>query len=307
MPTTHSRLSPLHPKVIEAIFLKREQGEMIMSQFLPDRSVGGIEFTYRYYGGVGGMSPIVDDGAATPLASVGYEEKVAKCLEIREGDIITERALKFINVLRDVVRDTVEFITERMMLRKEYMGFTALLGDYTADGQPAPIVIVGGKEWNTTSEEILFNLADAITAIKNAGHIKADSLVIGSQEENSIAKADSLIQWNLAGQFGQQQIADFAVGKLKSLDIYVTDAVKSDKENAPVGHGEALEPFLAGNALVFKRGMNLGFTAVAEPFTSRQFPIEDRRGIQLQMWQTIVPVITRPTHLVQLTNLFATP
>lgn len=301
---TYSGLSPLHPKVIEAIFLKKEQGELIITQFLPERSVGNIEFTYRYYGGVGGMSPIVQENAPTPLASVAYEEKVKKCQEIREGDIISERSLKFTAGIRDIVRDTVEFVTERMMLRKEYMGFQTLLTDYTADGQPTAIS-ASSREWNGASETILADLADAITGIKNAGHVKADSLLVGSQEENSIAKADSLVQWNLAGQFGQQQIADFAIGRLKSLDIYVTDAVYSDKEDMPEGHGEVLTPFLAGTALCFKRGMNLGFIAVAEPFASRQFPVEDRRGQELQMWQTIQPVVTRPTHLIQLTNLAA--
>jgi hypothetical protein len=301
MVTYAGNLGPLHPKVIESIFLIKEQGELIITQFLPERTVSHIEFTYRYYGAKGGMSPIVSENSATPLASVGYEEKVAKCKEIREGDIISERALKFMAGIRDVVKDTVEYITQRMMLRKEYMGFQAMLVDYTADGQPTPITPT--NTWDSANETILADLADAITGIKNAGHLQADSLLIGSQEENSIAKADTLVQWNLAGQFGQQQIADFAVGRLKGLDIYVTDAVYSNQEDKPEGHGETLTPLLAGKALCFKRGMDLGFIAVAEPFTSRQFPVEDRRGIQLQMWQTIQPVVTRPTHLIELNTL----
>ena len=39
MVTWQGNLSPLHPKVILSIFLKKEQGEMVATQFLPERPV----------------------------------------------------------------------------------------------------------------------------------------------------------------------------------------------------------------------------------------------------------------------------
>ena len=277
---------------------------MVATQFLPERPVPQMEFTYRYYGAVGGMSPFVAENSPTPLASVGYEEKVAKCKEVREGDMISERALKFTAGLRDVVKDTVEFITERMMLRKESWVFDKLLADMTADGQPASVNAAAKWDAGSGAELILGDMADAITRIKNAGHIKADTMLIGSDGENAIAKADTLVTWNLAGQFGQQQIAEFAVGKLKSLDIYVTDAVVTEDADQPLeNENVSLIPLIADKALVFKRGADLGFIGVAESFQSRQFPVEDRRGIELQMWQSYIPVITRPTHITQITDL----
>lgn len=293
-------LSPLHPKVISSIFVKKEQGQFLITQnILPEQQVEGIEFTHRIYGDVGGAAPIVADGVPTPLASVGYVERVEKCLEIREGDVITDRSLKFLAGVRDIIKDTVEFITERIDMRKEMMGFDMLLADWTAYGQHAALPITAGNEWDTANENILGDLMDANTAIKQSSHNIADTLLIGTNDENSMGKAPSLTTWNQAGTFGQQNLTQFAVGKIKQLDVFTSDVVYRSNQEDP---DSALVEFLSDKCLVLQRGNRMGITAVAEAFESEMFPVKERRGQMLHMWQTVKPVPIRPTRFVQITN-----
>jgi len=285
----------LHPKTLLGIALKREQGQMIMNQILPERTVPHKEFTYHEYGDIGGLAHEVNEGDPTPLRSIPYKEITVRCVELREGALITEQSQKWLN--RDVIRDEMEDLTDVIALKQEAMCFETILDETSYDSTQV-ITLDASGTWGDAANRPQDSMADAKAVVMNTGHVKPDTMIISSTDEPLLYKSIPLTQWSFAGPFSQQPIIEGSIGRVMGLDIFVSDAFKITGQT-----DSTLEPMLDNTAIILKRGNNLGFTGVAEPFTVRRFPVPDRRALQVQVFKTIRPVITRRTHIALLKNI----
>jgi len=301
MSLTWKATTALHPRVILAIAIKRAIGALISTNFLPERPVSNKVFEYREYGQtdreVGTLAPEVEEDGTTPLDKMGYEVRVKRCKEIRLGTMISEQAQKFL--FRDVIKDHVTYITDRIALKQESMAFDELFETTSATGLLKGSATLT-NQWTSANQTILNDLASAKKWFRDHSHTTATDLIVGSDGEEALLKAVDLKQWSYAGPFSQTPIIEGTIGRLRGYDIWVTDAVKLvDNDDASQG----LMPIVQGRALLTRRGPDLGFTAVAEPFTSRRIPIPNRRGVMLQMFKTWLPVVVRPRRIYILNNL----
>lgn len=279
----------LHPKVMLGLALKREQGARITDQILPERSVPNIEFVYREFGDVGGLAHEVAEGAPTPLRGLNYHEVVTKCVELREGTLVTEQSQKWLD--RDIIKDAVNDLTDVISMKQESMAFEALL-DTTKLDTTQVITLNANTYWADVANRPQDSISNAKAIIRKVGHVVPNTLIINSDDEGLLEKSLPMNVWAQAGPYSQQFLAKGSIGKIAGLDIFSTDAVRWTSED-----DDTLVPLLENQAIILKRGSELGFTAVAEPFTMRRFPIPDRRALEIQAFKTIRPVITRRTHL----------
>ncbi|MHA1368142.1 MAG: hypothetical protein ACTSRA_00315 [Promethearchaeota archaeon] len=301
MSVTHLANTALHPRVILAIAVKRAQGAMISTDFLPERPVNNKVFEYREYGQtdreIGTLAPEVNEGDTTPLDKLGYEMRVKRAKEIRLGTLITEQAQKFL--FRDVVKDHVTYITDRIALKQESMAFDELFEVSSVTGALKTTKDLT-TSWDETDAEILNDLADAKKRFRDIAHVIPDSLVVGSDGENALLKSVEMKLWRYSGPFTQTPIIEGTIGRLRGLDVWVTDAVKLKDNTDPTA---GLIPIVQDRVLVTRRGPDLGFTAIAEPFNSRRIPKPGRRSIMLQMFKTFLPVIIRPRRIYIINNI----
>jgi hypothetical protein len=285
----------LHPKTLLGIALKREQGEMIMDKILPERSVPNKEFVYREYGDIGGLAHEVGEGAPTPLRGINYKEVLTRCVELREGTLVTEQSQQWLD--RDIVKDAVEDLTDVISLKQESMAFETLLDETKYDSTQV-LTLNASETWGDPANRPQDALSKAKAAIRKIGHIKPDTLIINSDDEGLLERSLPLNVWSNIGPYSQQLIEKGAIiGKIAGLDIFSTDAVRWTSAD-----DDTLLPMLSNSAIVLKRGSDLGFTAIAEPFTVRRFPVPDRRALEIQTFKTIRPVITRRTHVCIIKN-----
>jgi len=286
---TYAGHPALHPKVLLGIALKREQGLMIMNNILPERTVPNKEFVYREYGDIGGLAREVAEGDPTPLRGITYKEIVTRCVELREGTLVTEQSQKWLD--RDIIRDAVEDLTDVIAMKQESMAFETLLDESKYDTEQI-IELDADSTWSDNSNRPQDSISRAKAVIRKFGHVRPDTLIINSDDEGLLERSLTMNEWNQAGPYSQQWLADGAIGRIAGLDIFSTDALRwTDEED------DSLVPLLENTAIVLKRGPALGFTAVAEPFTMRRFPVPDRRALEIQAFKTIRPVVTRRTHV----------
>jgi hypothetical protein len=301
MSVTYKGNTALHPRVILAIAVKRAQGALLVTEFIPERPVSNRVFEYREYAQtdreIGSLAPEVEENSTTPLDKLGYEVRVKRCKEVRLGTMLSEQSQKFL--FRDVVKDHVTYTTDRIALKQESDGWAEMFEQASVTG----LLKRSGTpttKWDDTTPKILDDLADVKKDLRDQAHVIPDSLVVGSDGENMLLKSIETKQWQYSGPFTQTPIIEGSIGRIRGLDIWVTDAVKL-KDNDDETQG--LIPIVQDRALVTRRGPDLGFTAIAEPFTSRRIPIPNRRGIMLQMFKTYLPVIIRPRRVYILTNI----
>ena len=216
--------------------------------------------------------------------------------------------------------DAGQQISEDIMLNKEKKGLDALLGldtkynDIASNGMPTPI---SGQDWALPSSDIFKDLTDARRDVLKTAHKFPDTLLIGPDDEANIQNHPDFRQWQLAGPYGQQNLATASIGKIKNLDVFVLSAVSDVDPNYPhtgspndqmpvVGTARGnVQPLLTNKAIVCKRGRDLGFMGIAEPFQS--IPLGNdggyysRRRMQSIMgWLAGGPAIERPNHLIHI-------
>jgi len=303
MSVTYKANTALHPKVILAIAVKRAQGQMIGTKFLPERPVSHPVFEYREFGQqdreIGAMSPYVEEGETTPLDQTSYEVKTGRCKEVREGTLLTEQSQKFL--FRDTLRDHVVRISDKIAVRQENTIFTELTN--TSLSGINTRLIAGGSEWDLANGAPLNDMADSKKQIRDSGHVLPDTLIIGTDGENVLLKHTRLLYWTNAGPINQRIMREGAIGHVRGYDIFVSDVVKLLDNKNP---NSKLIPILQDKAIVLKRGRDLGFTAVAEPFTARRIPIPDRRAIMIQLFKTFTAKIIRPRWIEIIQNIHST-
>lgn len=315
-----ARFAPLVRKVVSGVFRKYEQGTFFMSQILPDQPVAGYHWTYHLYGNIGNLSEDVGPGAEPTISQFAYDEKDARAYEWRKEVPIADRDVMAIRDVRNVWADAAQQISEDILLNKEKKALDALLGldttynDIASFGMPTPI---SGSDWSSPSSDIFKDLTNARKEILKTAHKMPDTIIIGADDQANIENHPDFRQWQLAGPYGQSNLAEGSIGRIKGMDVFVMTAVADVEPNYPhvgdpndqrpqVGTTAGyVAPLLTGKAIICKRGRELGFMGVAEPFQSVSLGNDggyySRRRMQsIMAWHAAGPAIERPNHLIHI-------
>lgn len=313
----------LAPKKLTGIAIKKTQGSMMATQFLPERSwpeFSGYYKTYNDYS-FAQQAPEVGEGSPDSLLNTAYEETSFTMSEYRIGGEITERAINFllakdstqaVSAGRALVSDEVEFLTDTLTLREETKIISAL-----KDNVQSGFTVTANGDWSNSGATPINNLRRAIRTIRINWHTEPDTLLINPvTEENLLNHAQVTGIYTNSGNTALLADNTLATGQSRSvprltgLDVFVHDGVTTAATAAGLAKG-ATETLIVGStattgsnwALVFKRGNTTGVTYVAEPLTIRRWEKPEYRSVHIQMFKTFVPVIFRPKQIALIENI----
>jgi len=308
----------LHPKKLTGIAIKKTQGVLFATNFLPERSFPEWSGYYKKYGnvGFGQVAPEASEGGRDQLLSTDYTEHSFTMKEYRIGGRISERAINFlmnknsktaVSSGRALVTDEIEFLADTLALREEKEILDALTSNASASNE-----VTSAFDWSSTQSTPLTNLREACKNILTAQHTQADTLVISPEAELDLMNhADIKDIYKYSGNTGNYTAKvdagrSRAIPNIAGLDVWVSDAVKTAQTSTGI-LSDATETGLVKNdyAIVCKRGTSLGNTYVAEPMTIRRWGEEETRSVRVQAFKTFIPVVFRDKQLALVTSIGA--
>jgi hypothetical protein len=314
-------MSDLQPKKLTGIAIKKTQGDMFATDFLPERPFPEWSGYYKTWNsiGFGQLAPEVGEGAPDELLSTDYTEESFTMKEYRIGGRITERAIKFLmakdsSVHRSagqaLVRDEVEFLADTLRLREEKTIIDALVN---VTGKATAVTNAANGRWDLTTGTPITDIRTGIKNIREEWHTSPDTLLITPQIELDLlthTDITDIVKYNgsvgLGAKIIQSQGISQAIPFLLGLDVYVTDAVTTNM--IPVQNVAATartESRLIEDtyALLFKRGPSTGLTYVAEPLTTRRWFENEYRSLRVQLFKTLTTAVFRPKQIVIITGI----
>lgn len=262
----------------------KEQGELFATQLLPERSVSSRAVEWKIVKNTRELAPYIREGSEETLTGIGYDEKSAIVKEIREGAMLTEQSIAEAN-LRDLVRDHLDHLVERNILKQEAMIFEEIVKN-------AGTVYGETVDWSLETATPLVDLQKIIRDGKKNDYVSYDTMIIDADREFELLQNKEIREILLHSR-PETLISGTnvkALGQVKGLTVYVANAVIDSAT------GQAT-PILAGKTIVMKKGSQTGNTMVREAMTVRRFPDQGKRAIRLQVFKTMFPVIYRPQNI----------
>jgi hypothetical protein len=279
----------LNEKTMLGFAKEKEQGQLFANTLLPERKVSSRAIGWRIVKNTRELAPEIREGSEEFLASMGYDEKTASVKEIREGAMLTEQAIEESN-LRDLVKDHLEMLVERNVLKQEAMVFGELVSN-------AGTVVATPVDWTAVDASPLTDIQTVIRDAKKNDYVSFDTMIIDPDREFELLQnkeiKDILLQAKPDALLEGANVK--ALGRIKGLNIYVADAVIDSAT------GEST-PILAGKTILMKKGSQTGHTMVREPLTVRKFADPGKRAVRLQVFKTMFPVIYRPQNIAILNH-----
>jgi len=321
MSQTFENLSILHPDYMLPIALKRLQGEFVGKYFLPDRAVRNIVYRWKYYGVIGGMTPKVAENDKGPLTHTRYEQRTGRVEPYKERDLVSD----FTDLVegRNIVRDTIENLTQRFALRQEYLRINAIVnacymnstvGSVAADSEGYFWVDLddGGRNWSGGSGAVdpVKDLIHARTQIKKYAKVIPDTMICSPDVVEALKNNTGMKQWDRFGAMMRRVVKDGklafesevpgSVGKIAGLEIFEVNAdVLSDQED----EHSALTPIMGNDAYIFKRGPELGAMHVLKGLFTRSKHKQMRDATEIQVGGIMACDIFRPQFIFCLKNV----
>ncbi|NGY84945.1 hypothetical protein F6Y03_30970 [Bacillus megaterium] len=272
----------LSEKTMLGFAKEKEQGDLFATKLLPERSVKSRAIEWKVIKNTRELAPEIREGSEDTLTGLGYDEKSAIVKEIREGAMLTEQAIAEAS-LRDLVKDHLDHLVERKILKQEGMMFDEI-------GKNAGTVYGQTVDWSTGSP--LTDIQIVVRDAKKNDYVSFDTMVIDTDREFEILQnqeiRDILLQAKPETLSSGENVK--ALGRIKGLNVYVADAVYD------ASTGEA-RPILEGKTILMKKGSQTGNTMVRESLTVRRFADQGKRAIRLQVFKTMFPVIYRPQNI----------
>jgi len=306
----------LHPKKLTGIAIKKTQGVLFATDFLPERSFPEWSGYYKSYGDIafGQMAPEVSEGGRDRLLNTNYVESSFTMKEYRIGGRFSERAIKFlmnknskiaVSAGRQLITDEIEFLADTLALREE-----KTILDIIVAGSPTANDVTAAAGWGTSSSTPLTDLRTVCKNILTTQHTQADTLIISPQAELDLMNhADIKDIYKYSGNT-TNYTAKVASGRSKAipniagLDVYVSDAVSTANTPAGILSGATETGLVTDDfGLICKRGPSLGLTYVAEPLTVRRWDEEETRSMRVQLFKTFIPVIFRVNQIGLVKNI----
>lgn len=274
----------LSEKTMLGFAKEKEQGDLFATQLLPERTVKSRAVEWKIVKNTRELAPEIREGSEDFLTGLGYEEKSAIVKEIREGAMLTEQAIAEAN-LRDLVKDHLDHLVERNILKQEAMIFDEIIKN-------AGTVYGTVQDWAATDATPLKTLSEVIRDAKKNDYVSFDTMVIDADREFELLQNKEIREILLASK-PETLISGTnvkALGQIKGLKVYVADAVYDSTTGVA-------QPILEGKTIVMKRGAQTGNTMVRESLTVRRFADMGKRAIRLQVFKTMFPVIYRPQNI----------
>jgi len=311
----------LQPKKLTGIAIKKTQGEMFATDFLPERPFPEWSGYYKEWGnvGFGQIAPQVGEGAPEELLNTDYTECSFTMKEYRIGGRISERAIKFLmskdstvhrSAGQALVRDEVEFLADTLRLREEKTIIDTLVG---CTVKTTAVTNAADGRWDLTTGTPITDIRTAVKNMREEWHTSPDTLLITPQVElDLLTHSDVTDIYKYNGSVGlganiiRKQGISTAIPNFLGLDIYVTDAVTTNM--IPIQNvattARAESRLVEDNyAVCFKRGASTGVTYVAEPLTTRRWAENEYRSLRIQMFKTFVSVVFRAKQVVMITGI----
>jgi hypothetical protein len=274
----------LNEKTMLGFAKEKEQGQLFANTLLPERKVSSRAIGWRVVKNTRELAPEIREGSEEFLASMGYDEKTASVKEIREGAMLTEQAIAESD-LRDLVKDHLEMLVERNVLKQESMVFGELVAN-------AGTVVATPVDWSLETSSPLTDIQTVIRDAKKNDYVSFDTMIIDADREFELLQnkeiKDILLQAKPDALLEGANVK--ALGRIKGLNIYVADAVYDSADGTSA-------PILEGKTILMKKGSQTGHTMVREPLTVRRFADAGKRAVRLQVFKTMFPVIYRPQNI----------
>ncbi|MCM3155600.1 major capsid protein [Priestia megaterium] len=274
----------LSEKTMLGFAKEKEQGDLFATQLLPERSVKSRAIEWKVIKNTRELAPEIREGSEDTLTGLGYDEKSAIVKEIREGAMLTEQAIAEAS-LRDLVKDHLDHLVERNILKQEAMIFNEIVKN-------AGSVYGQTVDWSSDTSSPLSDLQTVIRDAKKNDYVSFDTMVIDPDREFELLQnkeiREILLQAKPETLISGTNVK--ALGRIKGLNVYVADAVYDATT------GEA-KPILEGKTILMKKGSQTGNTMVREAMTVRRFADLGKRAIRLQVFKTMFPVIYRPQNI----------
>lgn len=314
-------MADLHPKKLTGIAIKKTQGEMFATDFLPERPFPEWSGYYKEWNniGFGQVAPEVGEAAPDELLNTDYTESSFTMKEYRIGGRLSERAIKFLmakdstvhrSAGQSLVRDEIEFLADTLRLREEKTIIDALVN---ATGKSTAITNTANGRWDLSTGTPVTDIRTAIKNIREEWHTQPDTLLITPQVElDMLTHADvtDIVKYNgsvgLGSKLIQSQGLSKAIPQFLGLNIYVTDAVTTNMiptQNVAATARAETRLIEDNYAICFKRGASTGLTYVAEPLTTRRWFENEYRSLRVQLFKTFTTVIFRPKQLAMITGI----
>jgi len=309
-------LTDLQPKKLTGIAIKKTQGEMFATEFLPERSFPEWSGYYKTWNNVafGQTAPVVGESAPDELLNTDYTEESFTMKEYRIGGRISERAVNFLmsktstvhrSAGQQLVKDEIEFLAETLALREEKTIIDAIVA---VAGKATAVTNTANGRWDLSTGTPVEDIRTGIKNIREEWHTQPDTLLITPQQELDLlthADINDIVKYNGSVGIGARLITSPGISRglpnLLGMDVYVTDVVTTDQ--IPVSGRSESRLVEDGYSILFKRGPSLGLTYVAEPLTVRRWAEEEYRSARVQLFKTFVPVIFRPKQICMINGI----
>jgi len=307
-------LNDLQPKKLTGIAIKKTQGIMFATQFLPERRFPEWSGYYKTWNdvGFGSTAPEVGESAPDELLNTDYTEVSFTMKEYRIGGRISERAIGFLlsktssthrSAGQQLVTDEIEFLAETLALREEKTIIDKIVG---VTGKATAVTAT--NRWDVTTGTPVKDIRTGIKNIREEWHTSPDTLLITPQEELDLlthSDVNDIVKYNgsvgLGSQLIQAQGISRGIPNFLGVDVFVTDAVTT---NQIPSSGRTESRLIEDNyAILFKRGSTLGQTFVAEPLEVRRWPENEYRSMRVQLFKTFIPVIYRAKQITMINGV----
>jgi hypothetical protein len=274
----------LSEKTMLGFAKEKEQGDLFATKLLPERKVNSRAVEWKVVKNTRELAPEIREGSEDTLTGLGYDEKSAIVKEIREGAMLTEQSIAEAS-LRDLVKDHLDHLVERNILKQEAMIFDEIVKN-------AGTVYGTTVDWSLETSSPLTDIQTIIRDAKKNDYVSFDTMIIDADREFELLQnkeiKDILLQSKPDALIEGANVR--ALGRIKGLNIFVANAVYDSSTGVA-------QPILEGKTIVMKKGSQTGNTMVREGMTVRRFADQGKRAIRLQVFKTMFPVIYRPQNI----------
>jgi len=279
-------------QVLSALSVKYTNRDYVGKMFLPEFGVNKETGKYRIFERAGYFkgAPKVADGAPVPEATNAYSEGTYSCYERAIKDIVTDRAVQYADAPVQPMSDTVEFLTEKVLLAQEIDIWNAITGTSGLQQSGYYTALTGTTAWvDGTDPDILGDMSTAIKAISLAVGKRPNMIAFNTEVAEAVAQDDKIIE--ILKHHSMDMVTGIGLpGSIRSMKIVIADALYN---SADEGLTASYAYVISDNAVcAYVEGgspLNLGRTFVASQQRVDRWRDEDRKGTFVKVHKVYSP------------------
>ena len=282
-------------QVLTQLSIKYTNNEYTGKMFLPDFRVSKETGKYRIFSKDGFFkgAPKKADGAFTQEATLAYDEGTYTCYERAIKDIVTDRAVAYADSPVQPKTDTVEFLTEKIMLSEELDAWVLLTGSSGLYQSGYRTILTATTAWvDGTAPDILGDLSDAIVAISKAIGKRPNQITFNTEVAESVGNDDKILE--ILKYHGKEAVTGNPLPPtLRNMKVIITDALVN---TADEGLTAVYDYVLSDNCVVAfvdaRNPLTIGRTFVSAQQKVARWRDDDREGEFIKVNKVYSPKIT---------------